>query len=91
VSDFFAWAAPDPAQSGISVPDSGEGVENDGRTCPRCGEFRKTDEFAPDPSKASGRKSHCKACDAAKSRRYYEANRQRVIARVSARNRGRSQ
>jgi hypothetical protein len=86
-SDFLENAAPDPTQSGNSLPERGKGVENEGRTCPRCGEFRKTDEFAPDPTKASGRKSHCKACDAAKSRRYYETHRERVIARVRARNR----
>jgi hypothetical protein len=37
-----------------------------------------------DRSKASGRKSVCKECDAAKSRAYYAENRERVIARVSA-------
>jgi hypothetical protein len=86
-SDFLENAAPDPAQSGNSLPDRGKGVENEGRTCSKCGELRAIEDFAPDPSKASARKSHCKPCDAAKSRRYYEANRERVIARVSARNR----
>jgi hypothetical protein len=62
---------------------------NDGRKCPRCGELRNIGEFALDPSKASGRKSLCKPCDAAKSRAYYAANRERVIARVSARYRRR--
>jgi hypothetical protein len=60
---------------------------NDCRKCPKCGELRKIIEFARDRSKASGRKSHCKVCDNAKARRYYEVNRERVIARVIARNR----
>jgi hypothetical protein len=91
VSDFLDRARPDPPQSGISVPDRGEGIENEGRNCPKCGELRVIEEFARDRSKASGRKSHCKLCDAAKARAYYEANCKRVIARVSARNRRTSQ
>jgi hypothetical protein len=43
-------------------------------------------EFALDGSKASGRKSWCKACDRDKARRLYAENRERVIARVQARN-----
>jgi sarcosine oxidase delta subunit len=52
--------------------------------CPRCGESRQISDFAQDRSKASGRKSHCRPCDSAKARRYYEANREAVIRRVSA-------
>jgi hypothetical protein len=54
------------------------------RRCPRCEQTRPEDDFAGDASKASGRKSICKPCDNEKSRRYYEANRDRVIARVQA-------
>jgi hypothetical protein len=43
-------------------------------------------DFARDAAKASGHKSHCKGCNNAKSRRYYAADRARVIARVQARN-----
>jgi hypothetical protein len=50
-------------------------------TCSRCGDELPLDGFARDASKASGRKSHCKGCDRAKSRRYYEANRDKVLAR----------
>ena len=42
-------------------------------------------EFAPDRSKASGHKSHCKRCDNAKSRRYYAANRERVLQKRAER------
>jgi hypothetical protein len=54
-------------------------------TCYRCGTERPLDEFARDASKASGRKGLCKSCDNAKSADYYARNRDRVIARVSAR------
>jgi hypothetical protein len=54
-------------------------------TCCRCGEERPLDKFARDASKASGRKSHCKPCDAARCRDYYARNRDEVIARVIAR------
>jgi hypothetical protein len=84
MSDFLDSAAPDP--HGQEIPSL-----SDGRECPNCGELRKIAEFARDRSKASGRKSHCKLCDAAKAKSYYEANRERVIARVSARNRSRSE
>lgn len=52
------------------------------RTCPRCGEDRAVEEFARDKSKSNGRKSFCKSCDNAKSKRYYAANRERVLARI---------
>lgn len=58
------------------------------RRCYRCSEERPVDEFAVDRSKGSGRKSICKACDNAKARRYYEANRDKVRARQNARSAG---
>ncbi len=51
-------------------------------TCFRCGERKPAGEFYADRSKASGRKSICKACDRAKGRAYYAQNAERVIARV---------
>ncbi len=45
------------------------------KRCPRCGVERPLGEFAVDRSKASGRKSLCKACDRDKARRYYAAKR----------------
>jgi hypothetical protein len=55
--------------------------------CRRCGESRRISEFARDRSKTSDRKSICKRCDRLKARRYYQENREAVIARVSARQR----
>ncbi len=52
--------------------------------CYRCGERKPTSSFYADKSKASGRKSICKACDRAKARSYYAENAPRVIARVIA-------
>lgn len=54
------------------------------RPCPQCERWLEIDQFAPDATKANGRKSACRACDNAKSRRYYKANRGRVLARVAA-------
>jgi hypothetical protein len=72
--------------SGVVSSDEIDRVDSEPRrTCPRCGESCALSDFAGDASKASGRKSHCRLCDAAKSRNYYKANRERVIARVSAR------
>jgi len=49
--------------------------------CYACGEDRPVCGFSRDRSKASGRASICRACDALKGRRYYAANRDRVLAR----------
>jgi hypothetical protein len=53
-------------------------------TCCRCGEERPLEEFARDASKASGRKSYCKPCDAARCRDYSSRNSDKVLARVKA-------
>ena len=53
-------------------------------TCPRCERELPVDEFARDASKASGHKSYCKRCDAARCRDYYSRNREQVIARMLA-------
>jgi hypothetical protein len=44
------------------------------------------DRFAVDRSKSTGVKSWCRDCDNARSKAYYEANRERVLARVNAYN-----
>jgi hypothetical protein len=49
-----------------------------------CAEELPAEAFAPDRSKAAGRKSICKRCDAEKSRRYYDANREKVLRRMRA-------
>ena len=55
------------------------------KTCSKCGEELPVEEFARDRTKASGYKGFCKACDNAKSRRYYEANRERKLASMAKR------
>jgi hypothetical protein len=55
------------------------------RVCPKCGVERALEEFARDASKASGYKAFCKPCDNEKSRRYYEANRERKLAKMADR------
>jgi hypothetical protein len=59
----------------------------DAKTCPKCGQMRPLSEFALDRSKASGRKSHCRDCDRAKSRAYYVANRERKLDKLEAQRR----
>jgi hypothetical protein len=51
-------------------------------TCYRCARRLPVEEFARDATKRLGRKGICKACDNAKSRRYYAAHRDEVLARV---------
>ena len=53
--------------------------------CPRCERVLLVSEFARDRSKASGHKSHCKRCDREKSKQYYAANRERVLAKRAKR------
>jgi hypothetical protein len=59
-----------------------------GGRCYTCGEELSAEAFAPDRSKAAGRKSICKRCDAEKSRRYYERNREKVLARMRVKREG---
>ena len=56
------------------------------KVCPRCGGTFPLEQFARDAHKPGGRKSLCKPCDRAKARAYYAAHRDRVLARVNARN-----
>lgn len=55
------------------------------KSCSNCDEALELDEFPRDRSKGDGRKSICKACDRAKAKAYYEANREQVLERASAR------
>jgi len=54
------------------------------KKCPRCLTVKPLDAFAIDRSRASGRMSACKVCDAARSRRYYAANGDKVRDRIAA-------
>jgi hypothetical protein len=71
----------DPAQSGI-YPSAGErpawrwgrrrfSAGRFGGKCYACGEELQFVAFAPDRTKASGRKSICTRCDREKARAYY--------------------
>lgn len=51
--------------------------------CRTCKRHKPEDTFAPRPDTKRGRRSECKPCAAKLFRRYYVANRKRVIARVS--------
>ena len=53
--------------------------------CYICKQILEVEDFAVDASKASGRKSICRACDRAKSRAYYLANRERKLAAANER------
>jgi hypothetical protein len=58
--------------------------DSDVVTCLRCGGRLRRDELARDASRMTGRKSICVPCDREKSRAYYAANRERVLARIAA-------
>ena len=66
----------------LVVEPGGEPVEV--ACCYACKRDKPVGEFSPDRSKASGRTSICRACDRAKSKRYYRKNRERVLARMKA-------
>jgi uncharacterized protein (DUF983 family) len=53
--------------------------------CPRCGLDKPFNAFYRDASKTIGRRYICKACDLAKSRAYYQANREAKLAKAKAR------
>jgi hypothetical protein len=59
--------------------------------CTKCRENLPISQFAADRSKALGRRSWCKPCEQEKSRRYYAEHRSRVIARVSAQQKAKTQ
>jgi hypothetical protein len=58
--------------------------DSDVVTCPRCGGRFRRDELARDASRMTGRKSICVPCDREKSRAFYAANRERVLAKLAA-------
>lgn len=41
--------------------------------CPACQTIKHVDQFAPDPTKKSGHRSHCRPCDATRVRAAYAA------------------
>ena len=63
---------------------------DDTHRCPRCGEVKPVHAFYRDASKSNGRRFICKACDPARSRAYYQANREAKLANAKARYRRKS-
>jgi hypothetical protein len=51
--------------------------------CPVCGESKPAEEFALDASKPSGYGTYCLRCDRERSKRYYAANREKVLAKAA--------
>jgi hypothetical protein len=65
---------------------SDQPVPNYPRPCPRCVVMTVEADFGLDRSKASGRRSYCKACDRRRGRAYYDARKDELYAqRVAAR------
>lgn len=53
------------------------------KTCSDCGAEKKLEDFPRDATRADGRMCRCRECDNARSRRYYEANRDALLARMA--------
>lgn len=51
------------------------------KPCPKCGESKPLAEYQKDRSTADGLSCYCRPCHKAKSRAYYLANREAVVAR----------
>jgi hypothetical protein len=54
------------------------------RPCSKCSDLLGEEAFAVDRSKASGRKSHCKACDRERAKSYYLEHRDERRAQQEA-------
>jgi hypothetical protein len=54
------------------------------RSCPKCGVMSAEADFPVDSSKASGRKSYCKACDRRRGNAYYSEHRNELYAKRAA-------
>jgi hypothetical protein len=54
------------------------------KRCKHCNELKPTSEFYAESGAKDGRRPECKACTAARRKRWYEQNRAREIARVKA-------
>jgi hypothetical protein len=65
-------------------------LRSETKLCSRCGHVKPLEDFAVDRSKRIGRKPWCRECDNQRSREYYKANAEKIIARTSARRRTQS-
>ena len=50
----------------------------------RCGGVKPAEEFTLDRDKPSGCGSYCRPCDRERSKAYYRANRERILAKAAA-------
>lgn len=64
-------------------------INDKGRTCTECGEFKDWSEFHRLKRGSHGRQSKCRACRNAIKRAWYEENVERVAAYNRERARGR--
>lgn len=53
------------------------------KTCTTCGVTKQIEDFPRDATRLDGRMTRCRDCDNARSRRYYEANRDALLARMA--------
>jgi len=58
------------------------------KRCHACGEVKAVAEFYTDRHRCDGFTSKCRACSIAYAKRYYAANRERVLDRMAARRGG---
>jgi hypothetical protein len=54
------------------------------KRCKICGEVKPLDEFYAEKGCRDGRRPECKSCNGAKRKLWYQANREKEIARVKA-------
>jgi len=54
------------------------------RSCPSCGVMTEESGFSADKSKASGRRSPCRACDNRRGKAYYDAHKDELYAQREA-------
>jgi hypothetical protein len=54
------------------------------KRCKHCGDIKPLDAFYGEKGGRDGKRPECKACTAARRKRWYQENRQREIARVKA-------
>ena len=53
------------------------------KRCAWCGEVKTLEEFTSDRSKLDGIGTYCRLCDRDRSRAYYAANREAVLAKAA--------
>jgi hypothetical protein len=54
------------------------------KRCFQCGGVKPLEEFTHDKRKVSGAGTYCRECDRKRSKAYYRANRERILAQAAA-------